>query len=179
MISLLIEIMSILLSLWRTHHFPRLQSGSYLCWCYISVQSPLIPLIADMHSTLGRWGWANLKHKYSPPDIKRLNNCPLIIYIKVQRLLFLFAFEVHLSFFFFFVLFRASPVAYGGSQARVLIGTVASGLHHSSRQYQILNLLSKARDWTHNLMVPSQICFHYAVMGTPHRPVLCLLYFVK
>ena len=52
-------------------------------------------------------------------------------------------------------------------------------LHHSSWQLQILNSLSKARDWTHNLMVPSQICFHYAVMGTPHRPVLCLLYFVK
>ena len=36
-------------------------------------------------------------------------------------------------FFFFFVLcpFRASPAAYGGSQARGLIGAVAAGLHHS------------------------------------------------
>ena len=37
------------------------------------------------------------------------------------------------SFFFFFVFchFRAIPAAYGGSQARGLIGVVASGLHHS------------------------------------------------
>ena len=30
-------------------------------------------------------------------------------------------------------------------------------LHHSSRQLGILNPLNKARDQTHNLMVPSQI----------------------
>ena len=30
-------------------------------------------------------------------------------------------------------------------------------LHHSSQQHQILNPLSKARDQTHNLMVPSRI----------------------
>ena len=37
-------------------------------------------------------------------------------------------------FFFFFGLFaisRATPVAYGGSQARGLFGTVAAGLHQS------------------------------------------------
>ena len=38
-------------------------------------------------------------------------------------------------------------------------------LHHSSRQHQILNPLSKARDQTRNLMVPSQIRFHCATMG--------------
>ena len=32
---------------------------------------------------------------------------------------------------FFFLLFRAVPAAYGGSQARGLIGAPASGLHHS------------------------------------------------
>ena len=42
-------------------------------------------------------------------------------------------------FFFFFCLNRAAPKAYGGSQARGLIGAVAAGLHHSSQQYQILN----------------------------------------
>jgi len=37
------------------------------------------------------------------------------------------------SFFFFFYknLFRAIPMAYGGSQARGQIGAVAAGLHHS------------------------------------------------
>ena len=34
-------------------------------------------------------------------------------------------------FFFVFCLFRAMPAAYGGSQARGLIGTLATGLHHS------------------------------------------------
>ena len=33
--------------------------------------------------------------------------------------------------FFFGLFFRAAPVAYGGSQARRRIGTVATGLHHS------------------------------------------------
>ena len=31
----------------------------------------------------------------------------------------------------FFIIFRAAPVAYGGSQARGLIGAVAAGLCHS------------------------------------------------
>ena len=34
-------------------------------------------------------------------------------------------------FFFAFFLFRATPSAYGGSQAKGLIGAVAAGLHHS------------------------------------------------
>ena len=42
--------------------------------------------------------------------------------------------SVCLVFFFFFCLFafsRATPAAYGGSQARGLIGAVAAGLCHS------------------------------------------------
>ena len=42
-----------------------------------------------------------------------------------------------------------------------------SNLHHSSRQSWIVNPLSKARDQTSNLMVPSRICFCCATMGTP------------
>ena len=34
-------------------------------------------------------------------------------------------------FFFFFFLFRAKPVAYGGSQSRGQIGATAASLHHS------------------------------------------------
>ena len=43
------------------------------------------------------------------------------------------------DFFFFlsFCLFRAIPTAYGGSQARGLIGVVATGLCHSPQQYRI------------------------------------------
>ena len=47
-------------------------------------------------------------------------------------------------------------------------------LHHKSQQPRILNPLSKARDGTHNLMVPSQIRFHCATTGT----LKSLLYFV-
>ena len=36
------------------------------------------------------------------------------------------------SKFFFFLVFRAAPKTYGGSQARGQIGAVATGLHHSS-----------------------------------------------
>ena len=40
-------------------------------------------------------------------------------------------------------------------------------LHHSSRQCQIPDPLIEARDRTHNLMVPSPICFHCATTGMP------------
>ena len=39
-------------------------------------------------------------------------------------------------------------------------------LHHSSWQYRILNPLTKARDQTHNLMVPSRIHFCCTTTGT-------------
>ena len=40
-------------------------------------------------------------------------------------------------------------------------------LQHSSRQCQILNPLSEARDRTHNLMVPNQIHFPAAQRELP------------
>ena len=45
-------------------------------------------------------------------------------------------------------------MAYGGSQARGPIGTVAADLHHSLLQRGILNPLSEVRDRTHILMDP-------------------------
>ena len=48
-------------------------------------------------------------------------------------------------------------------------------LHHSSRQRQILNTLSEARDRTRNLMVSGQIRFHCATMATPLSFVFLLL----
>ena len=56
---------------------------------------------------------------------------------------------------FFFLLFRASPMSYGDSQARGGIGAMARAmpdpsrvcdLHNSSQQRRILNPLSEARD---------------------------------
>ena len=76
------------------------------------------------------------------------------------------------AFLFLFFFSRAAPTAYGGSQAMGLIGTVADGLRQSHsnagsepclqltpqlRQRRIVNPLSKARDGTLNLMVPSRI----------------------
>ena len=51
-------------------------------------------------------------------------------------------------------------------------------LHHSSRQHQIPNPPSKARDWTHNLMVPNQIGFCCATTGTPEHIYIncCMMY---
>ena len=72
-------------------------------------------------------------------------------------------FLIYFILFLVFCLFRASSVAYGGSQTRGRIGAVASSphhttavqdpscicnLHHSSKQCQILNPLSGARDQT-------------------------------
>ena len=45
-------------------------------------------------------------------------------------------------------------------------------IHHSSWQRRIPNLLSEARDWTHNLMVTSQIPFYCATTGTPKEVFL-------
>ena len=79
------------------------------------------------------------------------------------------------SFFFFFGLFfvfRASPAAYGGFQARDQIGAVAASLRQSHSNAgsklhlrptpqltasQIPYPLSKARDQTQNLMDASQV----------------------
>ena len=91
--------------------------------------------------------------------------------------------KIPCAFFFFFLVFRAAPEAYGygGSQARGRNGATAAGLchsntrseprlwpHHSSQQCWFPNPLIKARDWTGNLMVPSQIHFHCATKGIPH-----------
>ena len=76
-------------------------------------------------------------------------------------LLFIF---IYLSF----CLFRAAPTAYGGSQARgpMLDLSLVCDLHHKSGQHQILNPLSRDRDQIFNLMVPDQIHFCCAIMGT-------------
>ena len=45
-------------------------------------------------------------------------------------------------------------------------------LHHGSWQHPVLNPLSDARNQTHNLMFPSQICFHCTT-----TELLCQKYF--
>ena len=82
--------------------------------------------------------------------------------------------------FFLFCFFRATPVAYEGSQARGRSGATAiatsdlshvCNLHHNSQQRWILNPLIEARDQTCNLMVASRIRFCCTTMGTPFLPL--------
>ena len=68
-----------------------------------------------------------------------------------------------LFLFLFLCLFAiswAALTAYGGSQARGLIGAVATGLR------RILNPLGKAGDQTHILMDTSWVCFRSTTVGT-------------
>ena len=69
--------------------------------------------------------------------------------------------------FIYLFIFRAAPMACGGSQARSWIGAVATNLRHSSWQCRILNPLRGPKDWTCVLMDASQIHFHLAMTGTP------------
>ena len=67
--------------------------------------------------------------------------------------------------YLFACLFRAAPVAYGGSQARGPIGATAAGLCHSHSNTvfephlqsipQLTATLSKVRDQTHNVIAAS------------------------
>ena len=85
-------------------------------------------------------------------------------------------------FYFIFCLFRATPAAYEGSQARaeselqLLAYATATAtwdlshvcnLHQSSWQCRILNLMSGARGRTCILMDTSQIRYLWAKTGTP------------
>ena len=85
------------------------------------------------------------------------------------------------AFFFFFFWFlelhlqhmEASRLGQGANQSCSSQPTPTRDLnricdlYHSSWQCQILNLLSKTRDRTCNLIVPSQIHFPGTMMGTP------------
>ena len=67
-------------------------------------------------------------------------------------------------FIHLFCLFRATPMAYGGSQVRGQIGvrqdpSCICDLHHSSWQCWILNPLSEVRNRACDLMDASQIHF--------------------
>jgi len=91
--------------------------------------------------------------------------------------------EFQLQWFYFtFCLIRATPSAYGGSQARGWIGAAAASLYHSHSNTRFeprlwptpqlmplpnVNPLSKARDGSCIFMDTSQIHFHWATTWTP------------
>ena len=96
--------------------------------------------------------------------------------------------QFSIAYFYFIIiiivicLFRVTPAAYGGSQARGPVWAVADGLPEPQQQQiwvasatytaahgnaGILNPLSKARDRTWVLMDSSRICFHCTTVRTP------------
>ena len=90
--------------------------------------------------------------------------CAKIIYMEWVKSTILFCF-ILLNLF---LSFRAVPAVYGSFQAPSLIRDAAASLHHRSQQRQILKPLSIARDLNHVLMDTSQVCYHWATMGTPN-----------
>ena len=75
---------------------------------------------------------------------------------------YIYTYYIIFFFFFFFFCFLGLHTHMWRFPARGRIRATAAGLHHSSRQRQILiNPLNDARDRTHNLMVPSRIHFLY------------------
>ena len=91
-------------------------------------------------------------------------------------------------FLFHLLLFRVTPMTYGGSQTRGQIRARAAGLchshsnvgsepclrlHHSSWQRWIPDPLREAKDQTHILMDTNHIQFHWATMGTPSFVYFC------
>ena len=105
--------------------------------------------------------------------------------------------KIHL-FYLFILLFRATPTAYRGSQARAQIRPTATSLRHS-HSHSHINVGSKpslrptpqltatldaepterGQDRTCNLMVRSGICFHCAITGTPKIHLKCSVKFIS
>jgi len=133
-------------------------------WLQINASRPLALLsdTQDIHPDL-----VLLSHISTPTKMRMISSLisgsPTSLNLKKKKKRLSLVLPFHLDFphlFFFFWLFAfywATLAAHGGSQARGRIGAVATSLHHSSQQRRILNPLSKARDGTHNLMVPRRI----------------------
>ena len=105
-----------------------------------------------------------------------------------------FAMLLYLFIFCLFAFSRATPMAYGGSPARGLIGAVATGLHHSHsnrcNSVTYTTAHSNTGSLTHPVRLgikPSTSWFlvgsinHWATTGTPHAPLKwrCWLIIVK
>ena len=98
----------------------------------------------------------------------------LVQYSALYNFLYSSVFSLYLFIYLFIYFVRATPAAYGSSQARGQIGVAAAhyttatatwdpscvcDLYHSSQQYKIIYPLSEARDQTRILMDTSKICY--------------------
>ena len=111
----------------------------------------------------------------------RKHDASSFVLLSSDCLVYFWSFVVPYKFFFSFIVLGPHPQHKEIPRLGVLLElqlpayTTATtpdlscicNLHHSSQQGQILNPLSKARDGTRNLMVPSRIRFCCTTMGTP------------
>ena len=95
--------------------------------------------------------------------------------VSVQKCNYYFFFYF-LSFFWGLHPWLAAGLCHSHSHA---IPSCICDLHHSSQKHRILNPLSKARDWTPNLMVPSQIHFCCTTTGTLQLLFICWFCILK
>ena len=90
----------------------------------------------------------------------------LLVFFFFVFLPFLGLFPQHMEVPRLGVELELQPLAYATAMATRDLSRFCK-LHHSSWQHRILSPLSKARNGTHNLMVPSQNVNHWAMTGTP------------
>ena len=117
----------------------RLQGGAVTCphLCHT------VPTRTGIHASLGSTH-LKLPHQSeygtgSDPHTLRFNvTQQLHFHNGINQQLYLNNGVIQKLHFFVFCLFRAAPTAYGGSQARGLIGAVAARLHHSHSLHSIM-----------------------------------------
>ena len=156
-------------------------SVSLIIWAIVSERVQIFPSSCWNYSTvyqndIRKWFWFFCKNNMM------LKSLPKSLVLSLNYLNILpVAILQSILFFFSPCLFRAVPLAYGGSQARGRIEVAASHSHshsHSNARSKPLlqpipqltptpnpQLLSEVRDWT--CMDTSQINFHWAMTGTP------------
>ena len=119
---------------------------------------------------LRSWPWGSLMaadrlyRKQESGELSCVSKCNFVKWMS----LYLACFFVLLLF----LPFRATPAAYGGSQARGPVGAAAAGLHHGHSHTRFLTHWTEARDRIRSLMVVSWIPFCRATVGTPTCLVL-------
>ena len=143
--------------------------------CYLAVDNPHTWQRYDgwIVSLVSLFSWGK-KIGGSPNNLDDLEDICDVVPQKFEAYLFL------KIFIYLLLLFRVTPMAYGDSQARGPVGAVAPSLRHSHTRskpclWPIPQFTATTDPWSAeqgqgsncSLMVPSQICFCCATMGTP------------
>ena len=77
------------------------------------------------------WIYFSLKAVINKVNLIQNKIAEIIHFISTKSFIYLFIYLFILFYFIFFAFSRATPAAYGGSQAGGLIGAVAAGLRQS------------------------------------------------